>query len=236
MMGGSARENAVVVPREALHLHERLTAAVRAAGEVGMLRAPAVKGRDRRLGGLRHHVDAAVAVVRHFLGMSEGPAGLGCSAGMPRVGGSRSVPLADGRSHCPEVHLSCESSVALATKPAVPAARRHPDFDLDSGVRAGRRQHGHSAERGQRLEERGIAEQPGREAGRRRELSGEHGLRRSDLRLRERELLEAGARLRRGRRGWPWDPRAAIITAVSTLPMPSPLRWPRACRPWGHPD
>ena len=229
MMGGSARDDAVVVSREALHLHQRLTATVRAAGEVGMLRAPAVEGRDRRLGDLRHHVDAAVAVVRHLLGMSEGPAGIGCPAGMPRVRwkpwrtpGGRPIPWPR-RSfvlrilRCPG-HETCRSSRSSASR--LRSRSRSPRCGV---ARTATLQNGGSV-----LKSEGSpCSQGGRPGGGVNSPASTvfaavtFACGSASCSSRGHASAAAGA-------AWPGDPSDETITAVSTLPMPTPFAGPRA--------
>ena len=196
VVGGGARENAVVVSRKTLRLHERLPAPVRAAREVRVLRTPAVERLDRGLGDLGHRVNAAEAEVGHLLGMSEGPARIRPDSGVARVRGGRGVPLANGGPQSAEMDLSGESSVPLGAKSSVPGRDGHPHLDRDGRIRAGRRLHHDSAERGHRRVERWITDEPGRHTGWWREPPGRDRSRRRDLRLRQRELGEASARVR----------------------------------------
>ena len=72
-VGGRAGDDAVVVVRKALRLHQALPSAGRAADEIRQARPVAVEGRDDRLGLDGHLVDRAIAEVDHELGMAERP-------------------------------------------------------------------------------------------------------------------------------------------------------------------
>ena len=96
VVGGRAGDDAVVVGGEALRLHERLAAAVRAGIEVRALGRAAVERRDGRFRCDGGFVDRAIAEVDDLLGMAERPAGIGAAGAVAGVGGGRGVAARDG--------------------------------------------------------------------------------------------------------------------------------------------
>ena len=135
VVGGRARDDAVVVLRETLGLHEGLPPAVRAAMEIRALHGPAVEGGRDRLARHRHLVDGAVTEVDDLLGVPERPGRVRRSPAVPGVGGCGRVAEAHGPGQAPQVEVTRESAVAGPLELAVPSRRRKPDLELDVRIR-----------------------------------------------------------------------------------------------------
>ena len=119
--GGVAANHAVEIVRVALHFHQRLAAAVRAALEVGILRRRAVERRGQRLGRHRADVRAAIAVV-DFLGAIAGPIGL--ARAVAGVGGRGGI--AARQSGIERGQGTAESADAEEQELPIPALRQIP--------------------------------------------------------------------------------------------------------------
>ena len=81
-----AGDDAVIVLRETLGLHQRFPAAVRAAGEIGTRGSFPVIGFDDRLGRRGRLMDRPPAEIRDLLGMAESPAGVERTADVAGIG------------------------------------------------------------------------------------------------------------------------------------------------------
>lgn len=89
-------DDAVEIAGIQLRLHHRLTAAPRAAEEIGISRAPSVVRPNETLGGLRGRVHRPVAEVELSLQVVVGPARVDPASPVPGVGADGGVASGEG--------------------------------------------------------------------------------------------------------------------------------------------
>ena len=130
-----ADEDAVVVLGEALDLHQRLAAAVRAGAEVRMLDRLAVEGADDVLRARGLQVLAAPAEVGDLLRMAGGE--VGGAADVAGIGRAAGVAAAQSAADAAVVDRAGVAALAGRQELAVPAFGGHPDLETDVRV-AGR--------------------------------------------------------------------------------------------------
>ena len=148
VVAGIAGDDAVVVGGVALRRRQRLMAAGRAAGEIGIAWARAEQRRRDLLGRHRALVHrTAAAPIDDRLGMAD--AELQVAALVAGVGRDHDVAGAHALRHLGVVDAVVVGAVADRLQPPAPAAERQPDLeaDLRAGHRRGRAQH--AAERRQ---------------------------------------------------------------------------------------
>src|SRR6185437_13899996 len=157
-VGWRADDDAVEIVGEALRLHQRLAAAVRATGEIGALRALPGEGGDDRLRVVGRLLEGAVAEIDDPFRMAQSekrePARrvsvIGRGAGIAAPDRLREAGIAD---------TAAEAAAAELLVFAVEAAvRGYPDFEMDQRIAARGRSDGDAAE--------------GRQAGERRVRAG----------------------------------------------------------------
>ena len=134
---GSASQYSVVIFGESLRFHQRLAAAIGATAEVRGPRRFFIKLLNHRLAELGHHMHGPIAEVDDLLGMAERPVGVGCAAGVSRIGATGCKTTQDGDRETRIADIAGESAVTLAHEFAIPSRKGKPDFDLDIGVAAG---------------------------------------------------------------------------------------------------
>ena len=125
VIGGSARDDAIVILGVTLGFHERLPAPVGARAEIRALRVFAVERVQDNLGLHRRFVDGAIPEVRDLLRMIERPCGIRPAGMVAGVGGCGGVVMGHGVGHLVVANRSRESP--LPTPWNLP-------FQLDAGI------------------------------------------------------------------------------------------------------
>src|SRR5260370_25216065 len=128
-------------------------AALGTAHKVRMLRPTSVKGLSNGLAGDGRHMLRAVAEIHHpFWRLCKRPA----AADVPVVVRHRCVEVLEPVGHGAEANRAGRAAGALAPETCVPGIDRHPDFDIDVGLRRRGRERYDPAETRQIIEHLSI--------------------------------------------------------------------------------
>jgi hypothetical protein len=139
-----ADDDAVVIVRESLGLHEALTAPRRTAIPVRLARRAAVERFDGALCSDGHFVDSTPRIIDELFRMSEGKAS--SRTGVTGVGRGCGVAASERVVQRRITDDAGPPAISHSLELAIPAGDRHPDFDFDIRIRCRRQRGGHAAE------------------------------------------------------------------------------------------
>ena len=129
-VGGRSGDDAVIVRRKALSLHERLASAVRAGAEVRAAGRVTVEGVDDGLGLLGGFVNRAISEVDDLFRMVKGPGRVRSARVVAGIGGGGRVTVRHRARHPAKTDVTGETTIANALEFSVPAGVGHPHFEL----------------------------------------------------------------------------------------------------------
>ena len=129
IVGGIARDNAVVVARIALRFRQGFQAALRTAAEIGMLGRGAIESLDDGLVRFRGHVDGAMREVDHALHVPLRPVPV-IVGDVARIGAAGRVAAPQRVEHRRVIDGARQPAVAGRQQFLVPRCG-HPEFEMD---------------------------------------------------------------------------------------------------------
>ena len=135
-----------------MRLDQPLSSTIGAAGKKGVLRRLAIKCLDDGLGFHRHLMYGAIAKINDEFRVAESPTSIYAASAVASISAGGSVAMAHRVRHAQIIRTPRKAAIAFATKVAVEAGLRHPDFQLDVRVVRGLHLRGHAAKGGQVLE------------------------------------------------------------------------------------